>query len=117
MNTPVRVMTFRSRMSPVGSAPAAAASPENRYGRYFSSGCSAPSTLSSSSSPSTTVRTRSMPGNAEKSPALETSAMLTRQSQPPSGPGLSGEDVDAEWLATSRVTPPPLRQGWAFSSA
>ncbi len=57
-----------------------------------------------------------MPGNAEKSPALETSAMLTRQSQPPS-PVPGPEGAPAGWLATSRVTPPPLRQGWALSSA
>ncbi|BAS15829.1 hypothetical protein AHiyo8_41320 [Arthrobacter sp. Hiyo8] len=71
-------------MSPVGSALAEAASPENRKGRYFSKGCSSPSTVSSSNSPSITVMTRSMPGNVEKSPADPTSAMLTRQSHAPS---------------------------------
>ena len=106
------MMTFKSLMSPVGSAPAESASPENRNGRYFSSGCSAPSTLRSNNSPSITVSTRSIPAKVEKAPALETSAMLTRQSQ-----ALSCADGVRGWRASSRVTPPPLRQGCALSSA
>ena len=112
LNAPFRVITLRSRMSPVGSALAVSASPENRNGRYFSSGCSAPSTVRSRSSPSITVSTRSMPGKAEKAPALDTSAMLTRQSQAP-----SWAEAAFGWLASSRVTPPLLRHGSALSSA
>ncbi len=108
LKAPARVMTFRSLMSPVGSLAAVAAPPSNRKGRYFSRGCSAPSMVSRMSSPSMTVRTRSIPANAEKSPALATSAMLTRQSNPPSS---------EPWRAISLVTPPPLRHGSALSSA
>src|SRR4029453_1578699 len=112
LNALARAMTLRSRISPVGSVADDAASAEKRNGRYFSSGCSSPSTVSNSNSPSMMVMTRSMPGKLEKSPALETSAMLTRQSHAPSWAGAT-----FGWLANSRVTPPPLRHGSGWMSA
>ncbi|MCY1214088.1 hypothetical protein D9M72_258920 [compost metagenome] len=59
-----------------------------------------------------TVSTRSMPGKTENSPALDTSAILTRQSHAP-----SWAEAALGWLASSRVTPPLLRHGSALSSA
>jgi hypothetical protein len=93
---------FKSRLGPRSNRQATLASPENASGgspeRRI---CSAPSIVRATPPPSSTTNQRATSGKRENGPSASISATLTRTRQsPPSGQANS-----------SRVTPPPLRQG------